>query len=532
MKFVRRAALMPLLLALAVVLPGAGGMSASAAGGVVLDANKPVHPYLQYGSQVDPANIVRVIVQKSSAHVDSASIARVAGVAIDEEFTFINALTLEVPLGIVPALSRVAGVKYITVDGPVMPQAIDASQLATTYQAAIGAPAVWNGAAGRPALTGAGVGVAVIDTGVNASLPDFSANTLVAVNVNPNATGPQDNYGHGTHVVGTINGRDPQGRYIGVAPEARVVSVKISDDAGRTTESDLIRGLQWVYMQRGTYNLRVVNLSLSSAIPTSYLVSPVAAAVEQVWRGGVVVVAASGNDGSAHDATWAVPGADPYVLTVGAVDHNETAAPIDDSLATFSSRGKTQDGIYKPDVVAPGRKIVAPLASTSATLARQLPDRITDGRYIRLSGTSMASPITTGVVALLLQAYPTLTPDQVKWLLTNTDRGYAGQADSAGVVDPLAALKRAAGGRVGSANQGLAPNGSLLSPLTGLLQALVGTVVGLVVDLLYWDTTYWGETYDTAGRWQSAHWDAAHWDSAHWDSAHWDSAHWDAAHWD
>ncbi|HEV7665103.1 MAG TPA: S8 family peptidase [Chloroflexota bacterium] len=528
MKFLRRSALLPLIMSLAVLLPGAGGISASASGGINLDPNVPVHPYLQYGAQADPASVVRVIVQKTSSSVQSSLIALAVQTNVVEEFPFINALTLEVPLGLVPILAKVPGVKYITVDGPVKGQSIDPTTLSTTYEAAIGLPEVWNGSAGTPALTGAGIGVAVLDTGVNASLPDFSSNTLVAVNVNPNASGPQDNYGHGTHVVGLINGRDPQGRYIGVAPDARVVSVKISDDAGYTTESDLIRGLQWVYANHGTYNLRAVNLSLSSAIPTSYLVSPVAAATERLWRSGVVVVAASGNQGSAHDATWAVPGADPYVLTVGALDHNQTAASGDDSLATFSSRGKTQDGVYKPDVVAPGRKIVAPLAGTGSTLGQSYPDRITDGRYIRLSGTSMAAPITAGTVALLLQAYPNLSPDQVKWLLTSTDRTYYGQSDSAGVIDPLAALKRAAAGRVGSANQGLTPNGSsLLAPVFGLVQGLLGAVVGLVTDLLYWDSGYWGNTYYTAGHWDTGHWDTGHWDSGHWDSGHWDGGHWD-----
>src|SRR5207248_9397504 len=125
--------------------------------------------------------------------------------------------------------------------------------------------------------------------------------------------------------------------------DSTLVSVKISDDNGNLTESDLIRGLQWLYTNRAKYNVRVANLSVSTSIPSSYLASPVSLAVEQLWRSGVVVVAAAGNNGAVQDATWASPGNDPYVVTVGALDHNATVAPTDDSLAVFSSRGKTQD---------------------------------------------------------------------------------------------------------------------------------------------------------------------------------------------
>jgi serine protease AprX len=474
----------------------------------VLDPNRNVHPLLQSASQTYPAGSVRVIVRKTSPLVDSLTIARLMGTKPVEDFPFVQSLTLDLPLAQVEVLAHLPGVSYISIDGPVWPHAVDVSHLVTTYEAAIGVPAVWNGTNGTLGVTGAGVGVAVLDTGVNASLADFTTTShLIAVNVNSSATGPQDGYGHGTHVVGTINGRDPQGRYIGVAPDATVVSVKISDDAGNSTEADVIRGLQWVYTNRAKHNLRVVNLSLSTAIPTSYLVSPVAAAVEKLWHSGVVVVASAGNSGTARDATWAVPGSDPYVITVGALDNSQTANPADDTLASFSSRGKTQDGIYKPEIVAPGRRIVAPLAGPNVTLARKLPTHVTDGTYIRLSGTSMSAPVTAGVVALLLQAYPNLAPDQVKWLLVNTQRTYSGQADAAGVVDPLAAFKRAAAGQVGRANQG-----------QGLL-GLLGGFGGLVADLTYWSAAYW----------DSSHWDSSHWDAGHWDASHWDSSHWDAS---
>jgi serine protease AprX len=220
------------------------------------------------------------------------------------------------------------------------------------------------------------------------------------------------------------------------------------------------------------------------------------------------------------------------VITVGALDHNQTVAPGDDTLASFSSRGKTQDGIYKPDILAPGRKIVAPLAGPNVTLARDLPTHVVETTYIRLSGTSMAAPVTAGSIALLLQAYPSLTPDQVKWLLTNTDRTYAGQADSAGAIDLVAAFNRAAQGRVSSANQNLTPSGSLLTGVVNLLGNLVGSVVALIIDPQYWDTGYWGAGQWDGGHWDGGHWDGGHWDGGHWDGGHWDGGHWDGGHWD
>jgi serine protease AprX len=235
-----------------------------------------------------------------------------------------------------------------------------------------------------------------------------------------------------------------------------------------------------------------------------------------------VVVAAAGNDGNSRAAVWHAPGNDPFVITVGALDDNQTAYRGDDTLAFFSSRGRTTEGTAKPDVVAPGRKIVAPLAGPNSVLARVLPNRISaDGQHIRLSGTSMAAPVVTGEVALLMQRYPNLTPDQVKWLVVNTTLTYSGQSDSAGAVSALNATRRAGQGWLGRANQGVAPSsGSLLTPVLGLLGGLSFVTVTLV-------STYW----DSAA-WDSAAWDSAAWDSAAWDSAAWDSAAWDSAAWD
>jgi serine protease AprX len=143
------------------------------------------------------------------------------------------------------------------------------------------------------------------------------------------------------------------------------------------------------------------------------------------------------------------------VITVGCLDDNQTTAPGDDSTCTFGSRGPTQDGVAKPDLVAPGRKIVAPLAGATADLAVTYPDRVTaDNAHIRLSGTSMATPMVSGAAALLLQRNPNLNPNQIKWLLTNLTQTYRGQPNKAGELDVARALAQASGG-VKEANLGL-----------------------------------------------------------------------------
>lgn len=464
---------------------------------VKLDPALKVHPLLQYGAQVEPNKRVRVIVQRANDKVDPKALATAAGESTFEDVAFIHTQVMEVKQKTVLALARNPHVRYISPDAPVHSTAIDVDHLKTTYETAVNIPALWNGSA--PA-TGRGVTVAVIDSGLNRYQGDFSG-SFICVNVNKVVDcGDGDGNGHGTHVTGIIKGRDSDGRYIGVAPDANIVSIKVGTSdkilPRKSSEADVINALQWVFNNRLTYNIRVVNLSLSGSVSAGYNSSPLNAAVEQLWLNGVVVVASAGNRGAAVDAVWYAPGNDPFVITVGALDNNATATPADDSLAAFSSRGRTLDGYAKPDVVAPGRKIVSTLASSDAKIAKTFPDRVIDDRYIRMSGTSMSAPVVTGVVALLLERYPTLTPNQVKWLLMRTANTYPGQADAAGVIDPVEAYQRAAGGAPGSANQGLTPSRAI--------DLTTGTVVSTQT---YWDQTYRDQTY----------WDQTYWDQTYWD---------------
>jgi serine protease AprX len=180
----------------------------------------------------------------------------------------------------------------------------------------------------------------------------------------------------------------------------------------------VIYGLQFAIEHQRDYNIRIVNLSLDSATPQSYKTDPLDAAVEATWKHGIVVVAAAGNRGSADNAVQFAPANDPYAITVGGVDENGTADASDDVIASWSSRGETQDGFQKPDVYAPGAHIVSVLAPDSY-FAHACPNCVVDGQYIRTSGTSMATPMISGLIADVLSRDADLTPDQVKGALTS-----------------------------------------------------------------------------------------------------------------
>lgn len=382
-----------------------------------------------------PHQVVEAIVQFSPAVPAPAARRLVirAGGRVVAALHIIPALAARLPAAGAATLAAQPGIRAVSLNGRVASSrwsgnaagAPSAGDLQTTYDRTLGVPALW-----RAGITGAGVGVAVIDTGIDGALPDFrsraGASRVVATAVvNPAAQTAGDGYGHGTDVAGIIAGNgdardrsDPlRGQYVGVAPGANLISIKASDEAGNATVLDVIYGLQFAVDHRAQYNIRVVNLSLDAATPQSYRTDPLDAAAESAWMHGIVVVAAAGNRGTAADAVQYAPANDPYVITVGATDEGGTPEVADDVIAPWSSRGTTQDGFAKPDVYAPGAHIASVLAPGSA-FAGMCSDCIIDGQYIRTSGTSMAAPMISGIVADLLQARPQLSPDEVKAMLT------------------------------------------------------------------------------------------------------------------
>jgi serine protease AprX len=347
------------------------------------------------------------------------------------DLPIINGLSARMSVAAQRRLAASPLVHAVTLNAPIKSTCTNFSpgHLATSFDGSVGATRLWNHSTGR------GIGVAVIDSGVQGDLPDFltgqgaSVSRVVASAViDPNSTSTAaDTYGHGTLVAGLIAGNggdrdssDPvYGQYAGTAPDASLISVKVADDTGQATTLDAIYGLQFVVDHKADYNIQVVNLSFRSTTAESYTTDPLDAAVEQAWFDGITVVAAAGNLGTASDAVSYAPGNDPYVITVGAADDEGTSSTWNDVEASWSSQGVTQDGFQKPDVLAPGAHIVSTLAPNS-TFATLCPGCVTQGAYFQASGTSLAAPIVSGIVADLLAAHPDWTPDMVKGAITST----------------------------------------------------------------------------------------------------------------
>ena len=391
----------------------------------------------------------------------------------------------------------------VTPNSPVEPQTLDPDELKTAFNQSSGAYKVWIDR--EQPETGRGIGVAVVDTGIDGQHPDFRTSTtdptsrvVASAIVNPYATGAGDGYGHGTHVAGLIAGDsgkrpagDPlSGAYAGTAPDAHLVNVKVADDDGNATVLDVIHGLQFVVDHKDAYNIRVVNLSLRSTTEQSYRTDPLDAAVEQAWFRGIVVVAAAGNDGAGPGMLGHAPANDPFIITVGGVDDRATKNIKDDVTATWSSRGVTQDGFAKPEIMAPGTRLHSALAAGSR-FAELCPACVQDGAYIRASGSSMSAGVVSGIAALVIERHPEWTPDQVKHALMEGRIMRSGEAEVAAQKAVLADGTRA--------NRGVIPN-ELIDPRTGSIDFTRAT----------WSRATWSEAIDPLrATWSRATWSCA-----------------------
>ncbi|HKR61892.1 MAG TPA: S8 family serine peptidase, partial [Pyrinomonadaceae bacterium] len=303
-------------------------------------------------------------------------------------------------------------------------------------------------------LDGTGIGIAVLDSGIDTnhrSFLDRSNNVRVVVDRDFTGEGRSDDpYGHGTHVASMAagNGRISNGQYTGIAPNANIINLRVLNSQGAGSISSLLQALDWVLTNRTTYNIRVVNMSLGTPAVDSYRSDPLCLAVRRLVDAGVVVVAASGNNGkdSAGNKVYGrihSPGNEPSAITVGAANTFGTNGRNDDGVTSYSSRGPTRsywvdeenvkhyDNLVKPDLVAPGNKIVHAQAVDNLLVANnpQLDAGVSpvdNRRMMYLNGTSMASPAVAGAAALMLQANPTLTPNLVKMILQYTAQPLSG----------------------------------------------------------------------------------------------------------
>jgi serine protease AprX len=416
-------------------------------------------------------------------------------------------------------------------------QGVDYQSSMDVTNLSIGLGRVADPANGGP--SGSGVTVAVLDSGVSTNT-DLPGSRVVGWKdfVNGRST-PYDDAGHGTFVAGLIagdgtaslpvkNGGYATTQFRGVAPGASLVGVKVLDQTGQGRASGLIAGIAWTIAHRAQYGIRVMNLSVGGDPVASVVMDPIARAVEAAWRAGIVVVCSAGNEGDFGPGSVLSPGNDPFALTVGATDTKQTADTSDDSVAYYSSYGPTlYDGIIKPDLVAPGNRLISLRTSGSyidtnfpentipvADFAPGAPDG-TQSNYLMLSGTSTSTPVVAGAAALLIGKDPSLTPGDVKLRLMETADPIAAGADGqegAGALDVAGAL----------ADRHHARGWALSSSVDGHYDP---------GDYLKWDGRAWMKYGWTKFKWTDVNWDKFKWTDYNWDKFKWTKFKWTDVSW-
>ncbi len=467
-----------------------------------------------------------------------------------------------------------------------------------TVEKAIGARGLWakKDKSGRN-LTGQGVGIALLDSGVapvaglgSAGKVTYGPDLSIEAN---GALTQQDTFGHGTFMAGIIAGRGstnpssdlpsaPANVQLGVAPDARLLALKLASTDGSVDVSQVIAALDWVtqhpVLPDGT-RVRVVNLSYGTDSAQTYLADPLAAAAENAWQHGIVVVTSAGNNGS-DNGRLSDPAIDPYVIAVGATDSNNRLdgwTRDHTTVASYSEVGSTDRHV---DLVAPGTSLVSARAAGSLIDVNNPSGLVSgdvSGRLFRGSGTSQAAAVVSGSVALLLQAYPNLTPDQVKYALTygigvvthsssiaagagtlNLSKSFDTASRLSG-TDGTARTLRAAAVQsfpysTGQGSIDAARGGSVLVDADGVDLSGEIDVQGNTWDPAAWwqaaskvsawsggawlGTTWTGDDWQPASggglsssRWSSSRWSSSRWSTAGWSSSRWSSSRWSSSRW-
>jgi serine protease AprX len=501
-------------------------------------------------TQASSAEDVSVIVREFAGAGNAPERAVSAfGGSVGRELDIIGGFTAEVPVDRLDALRAVPGVESVTDDAglalqstDVESQAAQAGSLYTIANQVTGASAMWDAG-----YTGKGVDVAVIDSGV------VPVDGLVAPGQQKVVYGPDltlesqgqtknlDTYGHGTHMAGIIAGRDSAAGsvsgnstdFVGMAPDSRIVSIKVADAKGQTDVSQAIAAIDWVVQNRnkGGLNIRVLNMSFGTDGVQDYLLDPLAYAAEQAWHKGIVVVVAVGNEGF---GTGKVnnPAYDPYLIAVGSNDANGTATTADDVISSFSNDG---DGTRNPDLVAPGDKVVS-LRNAGSYLDATYPAARIGERLFRGSGTSQAAAVVSGAAALLIQQRPTATPDQIKALLTGTAAPIPGATEAQqgkGVVD-LAKAKDTATPANAKQTFALSTGVGSLELARGSVHVKVGNreVRGEVdVRGRTFDVRTWAAGLRNGGNWNGMSWSGMSWSGMSWSGMSWSGMSWSGMSW-
>jgi serine protease AprX len=539
------------------LLPGAAGTASAAADG----------------------RQVSVIVEAKPFAVGAAAhqVERFGG-QVGRQLRVINGFSARVPADRVGRLRGSPAVSAVTGNGPVALQAAaytpttDAGSLYTTTLQT-GAQAYW-----KAGFTGKGVDVAVIDTGI-APVPGLAtAGKIVnGPDLSFESQAPNlrylDTYGHGTHMAGIIAGRaggavagsyaGDSTNFLGMAPDARIVSVKVADAMGAADVSQIIAAIDWVVQNKTTngLNIRVLNLSFGTNTSHPYTIDPLCHAVEAAWRKGITVVAATGNAGfykAPGGPGLTSPARDPYVIAVGAADSMKTLSTSDDQVASFSSSGVGGAGGTKnPDLLAPGRSIISLAVPGSLIDQTYGASGAVTGGFLRGSGTSQAAAVTSGAAALVLQQHPTWTNTQVKALLTLTasklkvglqtdaaqGKGTLNLTSALGVTNVAAAQAATSSSGSGTlegarGSNHLVDNGVVLNGERDVFGDPVSTATlaskrsaGTAWTGGTWNGRMWSGSSFSGSNWTATTWSGRMWSGRMWSSEVWSGRMWSGRMW-
>ena len=463
------------------------------------------------------------------------------GGTVEQQLRGLGAAVVTIPEGAVDRLRGTDGVLGVTPDAELQLQgsAYDANTDAGSMYNVVqltGAKKLWSNG-----FTGKGVDVALIDSGV---APVQGLNSSGKVVNGPDISFESqssnlrylDTFGHGTFMAGLIAGNDgpiTSTSYTGMAPDARVISLKVADAQGRADVSQVIAAIDWVVQHRKDpgVNIRVLNLSFGTPSLQNYVLDPLAYAAEVAWHKGIVVVVSVGNDGTGTGKLLN-PAQDPFVIAVGAADSKRTPSTNDDVIPDFSTRG---DGSRDPDLVAPGASLQGLRVPGSFVDQAFGATAAFEDRYFRGSGTSQAAALVSGGVALLLEQRPWLTPDQVKSVLTRSARILPAantQAQGSGLVNLTGAASTA---------PALVGQTFLRSTGTGSLDAARGSSK-VVLDgvALTGEKDIFGKAYVSATRsvqeaaetsWNGGIWNGSSWAGSSWAGSSWAGSSWAGSSW-
>jgi serine protease AprX len=480
---------------------------------------------------------VTAIVQGPSAGVVAADVALTGGTVITS-LPLIDAALVQMPsAGALNGLTQAFGL-IATPDQTVAETGLPGTLPATSAPSSNSFPTQTGATklAGN-GITGAGVGVAVLDTGID-RLADFGNRVIGGVDLSGEGNPYQDNFGHGTFVAGLVagNGASSGGAYTGEATGANLIAVKVAGAAGTTDVAKVIQGISWVVSHKASLGIKVLNMSLGTPATVPTQINPLDQAVEAAWNAGITVVTSAGNAGPAQGSITS-PGDDPYVVTVGALNDAGTPATSDDSIASFSSEGPTlQNAWLKPDLVAAGRTVVS-LRAPGSYIDQNNPSAVVGAANFVGSGTSFSAAITSGAAALVAQQNPSAGPNEIKArLLATATAGPTGNPAAEGHGD-LDAYDAANSPRITLSQPyafvPLPPTTGSVIPLSSAWNSSAWNAANYSVDpsSSAWNSSAWNSSAWNSSAWNSSAWNSSAWNSSAWNSSAWNDGSWDATSW-